>query len=203
MILFLIGAVIVAIGIGVINILSIKKIINENDITREYNELIDHEFIDPVEVYLEPVDKNKFYKLPTKTTTNAAAYDIYWSSVNRNELNSDGSVTLNPGESAIFGTNLKIEISEENYYLDICSRSGLSIKEGICVSNSPARIDSDYRGEIFIGIRNLSDKPRIIEPQSRIAQCTLHRIINTNFSLSKVHNNTKRGENGLGSTGEK
>ena len=62
----------------------------------------------------------------------------------------------------------------DNFYLDICSRSGMAIKENLIVVNSPARIDSDYRGELLVGIKNISNETKIIESQSRIAQCTLH-----------------------------
>ena len=149
---------------------------------------------------MEPIDAIKFHKLPEKGSMYAAGYDIYWSTVNK-DLNEDGSVTINPGETLIFGTNLKIMISIDNFYLDICSRSGMSINKNLVVVNSPARIDSDYRGELLVGLKNISDVPAIIEPQSRIAQCTLHREINTEFILGTVVDNTERGEGGLGHSG--
>lgn len=161
---------------------------------------IDQEVFDTIDIIMEPVDPIIFYKLPEKGSLFAAGHDIYWSTVNKT-LNDDGSVTIEPGETLKFGTNLKVMITIDNFYLDICSRSGMAINKNLIVINSPARIDSDYRGELLIGIKNISDVAVTIEPQSRIAQCTLHREINTNFMIGDVVDNTDRGEGGLGHSG--
>ena len=162
---------------------------------------VDQELFDTVEVIMEPIDQIQFYKLPEKGSKYAAGFDIYWSNVNK-DLNHDGSVTITPGETLIFGTNLKIMIPIDNFYLDICSRSGMAIKKNLVVVNAPARIDSDYRGELLVGIKNISNNTITIEPQSRIAQCTLHRETNTSFILGTVVDNTDRGDGGLGHSGE-
>ena len=162
---------------------------------------MDQEFFDPIDIIMEPIDITKFHKLPEKGSTYAAAHDVYWSTVNK-ELNEDGSVTIEPGETLKFGTNLKVMITIDNFYLDMCSRSGASINKGLVVINAPGRIDSDYRGELLVGLKNTSDKPITIEPQSRIAQCSLHREIPAYFGYGDVIDNTDRGDGGLGHTGE-
>ena len=163
-------------------------------------EVMDQNFFDHIDIAMEPIDRSKFYRLPEKGSFYAAGHDIYWSTVNK-DLNDDGSVTINPGETLKFGTNLKIMITIDNFYLDICSRSGMAINKNLVVVNSPARIDSDYRGELLIGLKNISDIPVTIEPQSRIAQCTLHRETLTRFYLGPVIDNTSRSEGGLGHSG--
>ena len=163
---------------------------------------VDQELFDTVEVIMEPINPINFYKLPEKGSPYAAGHDIYWSTANK-ETNKDGSITIEPGETVKFGTNLNIMITIDNFYLDICSRSGMSINKNLVVINSPARIDSDYRGELLVGLKNLSNESIIIPPQSRIAQCTLHRETNTSFMLGRVVNNTNRGDGGLGHSGEK
>lgn len=174
---------------------------SHNERLNELEDSYDQDHITPIDINLEPIDDNKFYKLPEQGSKFAAGYDLYWSTVNK-ELNEDGSVTINPGETLKFGTNLRIEICLDNYYLDICSRSGMSINKNLCVINSPARIDSDYRGELIIGLKNFSDEPKIIEAQSRIAQCTLHRIVPIAFYEYPVNMNTDRSDGGLGHSGE-
>lgn len=175
----------------------------KKDIANIYESLMtfDQEILDTIEVIMEPIDPISFYKLPEKGSSYAAGYDVYWSTVNK-ELNRDGSVTIDPGETLKFGTNLKVMITIDNFYLDICSRSGMAINKNLVVVNSPARIDSDYRGELLIGLKNISDNPITIEPQSRVAQCTLHREVPTSFLLGDVIDNTDRGDGGLGHSGE-
>lgn len=151
-------------------------------------------------------------EVPTKGTEDAAAFDLYASWTESEEVTDAlkrsidfKSYNLQPGECTKVHTNLCMEIPK-GYYLDICSRSGLSINDNIVVINSPARIDSDYRGEIIVGLKNLSDKEYRILEGDRIAQCTLHKIVNTEFqkcASDEEFSKTDRGNGGLGHTGKK
>lgn len=141
-------------------------------------------------------------KFPKKTNEFAAGFDIYANIIYKDNKIIDNltEVSIQPGERVIFGTNYALEIPE-GYYLDICPRSGNAINRGLQVANSPARIDSDYRGEILVGIRNTSNDTQLVHLGDRIAQCTLHKIIPTNFKEVNELSNTKRNNKGLGSSG--
>ena len=103
---------------------------------------------------------------------------------------------------AIIPTGLKIEMPK-GYEIQIRPRSGLAIKHGITVLNSPGTIDSDYRGEIGIIVINHGDKDYLILPNERIAQMVVSKITYAEIIKVKSINKTKRGEKGYGSTGNK
>lgn len=117
---------------------------------------------------------------------------------------------LYPGVRALIPTGVSIKVAK-NHELQIRSRSGLSLKNGIIVANSPATIDSDYTGEIFIILRNISSVPFLVAHEARIAQAVIAPYVrlspeNTDFLC---HNSpqiadiveTERGAGGFGSTG--
>jgi len=163
-----------------------------------------------VKILYKQVHDDKPIHAPYKGSAYAAAFDLcgeYISNTDKEDkdfkikLVDPDQVEILPGECVIFGTNIAAQIPE-GYYLDICPRSGLGIKQGLQVSNSPARIDSDYRGEIFIGIRNTSNVNQSIKLGSRIAQTTLHEVIPTEFFLTKDDlSKTERNDGGLGHSG--
>lgn len=112
------------------------------------------------------------------------------------------SVTLEPLERTLIPTGLHIALPE-GYEAQIRARSGLSIKHGITLINAVGTIDSDYRGEIKIGLVNLSNDSYTIEPGERVAQMIIAKYEQVHFQLVDELDETDRGEGGFGSTGNK
>lgn len=107
---------------------------------------------------------------------------------------------LQPGAFGAVPTNLRVEIPE-GYEIQVRPRSGLSVKYGVTVLNSPGTIDSDYRGEIKIILINHGKHPFEIKKGERIAQLVIAEVKRAEISESNKLNETIRGENGFGSTG--
>jgi len=108
--------------------------------------------------------------------------------------------TLNPFERKLIPTGLVIEL-EKGYEAQIRARSGLSIKHGITLINCVGTIDSDYRGEVCVGLINLSNEPYTIKPQERIAQMIIAKYEKVDIEIIEELSDTKRGAGGFGSTG--
>jgi dUTP pyrophosphatase len=85
--------------------------------------------------------------------------------------------------------------------LQVRPRSGLAIKKGITVLNTPGTVDSDYRGEICVILINLSDEQFVVEPGMRIAQMVIAPVFRLNFEVVNELSDTERGAGGFGSTG--
>ena len=83
------------------------------------------------------------------------------------------------------------------------ARSGLGVKHGICLSNGVGVIDSDYRGEVCVGLCNVSDKPYVIEPFERVAQMVIAPVLTPDITEVDELSDTARGEGGFGSSGRK
>lgn len=115
--------------------------------------------------------------------------------------NLDEPVTLNPLERALIPTGLFIELPG-GYEAQIRPRSGLAVKRGLTMLNSPGTIDSDYRGEIKCIVVNLSNEPQTIEPGERIAQMVIARYEQINWIATESLNDSDRGAGGFGSTGK-
>lgn len=113
--------------------------------------------------------------------------------------NSGKEVTLNPGERKLIPTGIKIEIPC-GYELQIRPRSGLALKKGITVLNTPGTIDSTYRGEIGIILFNSGKEKVIIGEKERIAQGVLNKVEKIEWEVAKDLNETTRNEGGFGST---
>ena len=109
-------------------------------------------------------------------------------------------ISIGPGERILVPSGLKLEIPVE-YEVQIRPRSGLAIKHGITVLNSPGTIDSDYRGEIGIILINHSKNKFIVNPKDRIAQMVICKVTKMNLVKVSLLNNTERGSGGFGSTG--
>ena len=109
-------------------------------------------------------------------------------------------ITLQPGERSLIPTALSFEIPE-GYEIQARPRSGLAIKKGISLVNSPGTIDADYRGEVKIIIINHGDQPFEIQDQDRIAQLVVCPVIQAELEMSADLTETERGEGGFGSTG--
>ena len=113
----------------------------------------------------------------------------------------DKPIIVKPGERILIPTGFKVEIPE-NFEIQVRPRSGLAIKHGISVLNSPGTIDSDYRGEIGVILINHGDIDFKINPFDRIAQIVVTQIIKVNIIKNDDLSKTQRGSGGFGSTGE-
>ncbi|MFV0472107.1 MAG: dUTP diphosphatase [Paludibacteraceae bacterium] len=139
------------------------------------------------------VNKSK-HSLPEYATKLSAGMDL--------RANIDRTITLMPLERKLIPTGLYVELPE-GYEAQIRPRSGLAIKKGITVLNSPGTIDADYRGEIQVVLINLSDEPFIIDDGERICQMVISKHEQAIWEHVEELNNTERGVGGFGHTGKK
>jgi len=110
------------------------------------------------------------------------------------------SLVLEPGQRCLVPTGLRIALPL-GYEAQIRPRSGLAIKEGITVANAPGTVDSDYRGEVKVGLVNLSDVPYTIRRGDRIAQMVVAPVTHVAWRPVASLDETERGAGGFGSTG--
>jgi dUTP pyrophosphatase len=108
---------------------------------------------------------------------------------------------LAPGVRAVIPTGLSIALPD-GYEAQVRPRSGLALKNGVTVLNSPGTIDADYRGEIGVILINLSQENFIITRGLRIAQLIISPVVRANWERVKVLTDTERGAGGFGSTGK-
>ncbi|MEN8188807.1 MAG: dUTP diphosphatase [Thermodesulfobacteriota bacterium] len=108
--------------------------------------------------------------------------------------------TLAPGEIKLLATGFAVAIPP-GYEIQVRPRSGLAVKHGITVVNSPGTIDADYRGEVRVGLINLGRKPFVIKRGDRIAQLVLAPVCQADFKKVTVLAETQRGDGGFGHTG--
>lgn len=111
------------------------------------------------------------------------------------------AVTLHPGERTLIPTGLKIELPE-GYEAQVRPRSGLALKYGVTVLNTPGTIDSDYRGEIGVVLINLGQEDFEVKNGDRIAQMVVAPFAQVKWNEVLILDNTVRGEGGYGHTGE-
>ena len=138
-------------------------------------------------------------KIINKSTNPLPKYQTEGSSGLDLHANLDKSITLNKNDIVLVPTGLFIEIPE-GYEAQIRSRSSLALKNGIFCLNSPATIDSDYRGELKIILASLTDTPFTINHGDRIAQMVFAKVEKIDFEEVDSISDTKRGEGGFGST---
>ena len=134
------------------------------------------------------------HPLPQYATPLSAGMDL--------RANLETPITIQPGQRLLVPTGLYIALPE-GYEAQIRPRSGLAIKHGITVLNSPGTIDADYRGEINIILVNLSEKPFTIEDGERIAQMVVARHDRAEWVETTVLDETRRGSGGFGHNGTK
>lgn len=113
----------------------------------------------------------------------------------------DEPYTLMPGERHGFPTGVAISPESSGFAAIIAGRSGLGVKHGVTLSNGIGVVDSDYRGEIFVGLINNSDEPYTVEPGERIGQLMFMPVFAADFILCDELDETERGAGGFGSTG--
>lgn len=132
--------------------------------------------------------------MPQYATPDSAGMDL--------RANIDAPVVLKPLERCLVPTGLYIALPQ-GAEAQIRPRSGLALKKGITVLNSPGTIDADYRGEICIILVNLSAEPFEIRDGERIAQMVIARHERAEWTPVEVLDETERGEGGFGHSGEK
>lgn len=132
--------------------------------------------------------------LPKYETSGSAGMDI--------RANISESIELSSLERIMVPTGLSIELPQ-GYEAQMRPRSGLAVKKGLSLVNTPGTIDSDYRGEIKVILINLSKETQIIEPGERIAQMVIARYEQAELIEVEELSDTKRGAGGFGSTGVK
>ncbi|MBL7788876.1 MAG: dUTP diphosphatase [Chitinophagales bacterium] len=135
---------------------------------------------------------NSKHPLPAYETAGSAGMDI--------RANIGEVISLKPFERLAVPTGLFIELSQ-GYEAQIRPRSGLSLKTGLSIPNSPGTIDSDYRGEIKVIVANLSNEPIEIKDGDRIAQMVIAKYERAEWKEVKNLEETERGSGGFGSTG--
>ncbi|MEA1887326.1 MAG: dUTP diphosphatase [Bacteroidota bacterium] len=139
------------------------------------------------------VNKSK-HKLPDYSTDASAGMDI--------RANLEKEITLKPLERSLIPTGLYVELPE-GYEAQIRPRSGMALKSGISVLNTPGTIDADYRGEIGIIIVNLSNKKYTISDGERICQMIVSKHERVKWNEVDELKETTRGDGGFGHTGSK
>ena len=115
------------------------------------------------------------------------------------EMRAAGFV-LQPMERAIVPTGLRVAIPV-GYEMQIRPRSGLALKHGITLPNTPGTIDSDYRGPLGVALVNLGAAPYVVHHGDRIAQCVVAPVVQAGFAVVDNLDDTPRGQGGFGSTG--
>ena len=141
-----------------------------------------------------PIVNRSKHPLPAYATALSAGMDL--------RANLDSPITLAPLQRCLVPTGLYIALPA-GYEAQIRPRSGLALKKGITVLNSPGTIDADYRGEIRIILVNLSNEPFVVEDGERIAQMVIARHEQAAWLQVEQLDESERGAGGFGHTGEK
>ena len=131
--------------------------------------------------------------LPRYQTAGAAAMDLC--------ACVDEAVTLAPGQRRGIPTGIAIALPSPDYVALVFVRSGMGFRHGIALSNGVGVIDSDYRGEIGVGLVNLGDAPYTVQPGDRIAQLMVVPVVQPAVTVVEDLDETERGAGGFGSTG--
>ena len=137
---------------------------------------------------------NSKHDLPQYETSQSAGMDV--------RANIEESITLKPLERVVIKTGLHISL-QPGFEAQVRPRSGLALKKGITVLNSPGTIDPDYRGEIGVILVNLSAENFVVEDGERVAQIVIAKYEQASWEEVDILSETKRGVDGFGSTGIK
>ena len=152
-------------------------------------------FMDEKEVslcWLIPENERGDLHLPRYATAGAAGMDV--------EAAISGVLVIKPGETALIPTGFGVALPV-GYEFQVRPRSGLAIKFGMTLVNSPGTIDSDYRGEIKIAMINLGRQDFVVHRGDRIAQLVLAPVTRCNFLVAEILEGTSRASGGFGHTG--
>ncbi|WP_026092074.1 dUTP diphosphatase [Porphyrobacter sp. AAP82] len=144
----------------------------------------------PLKVEVKRLPHGEDLPLPAYATAGAAGMDVV----------SAEDVTLAPGARHAVATGLSMAIPQ-GYEIQVRPRSGLALKHGISVPNTPGTIDSDYRGELKVILINLGSEPFAVQRGDRVAQLVLAPVVQAAWEEVAELDATERGEGGFGSTG--
>ncbi len=147
---------------------------------------------DTIEIALHPHEHAVGLNLPTYATSQSAGMDL--------SAALEEAIELGPGERALVPTGLSIALPA-SYEAQIRPRSGLALKHGVTVLNTPGTIDADYRGEIKVILINLGQDPFTIERGMRIAQMVIAKHETVSWKVVEDLEGSDRGAGGFGSTG--
>ena len=137
-------------------------------------------------------DKERDLQLPSYETVGAAGMDV--------EAGVRDSLTIQPGERVLIPTGFSIALPD-GYEVQVRPRSGLAVRHGVTIVNSPGTIDADYRGEVKVALINLGQEPYIIKRGDRIAQLVLAPVVQATFQGVVALDETERNTGGFGHTG--
>jgi dUTP pyrophosphatase len=129
--------------------------------------------------------------IPKYQTSEAAGFDLH----------SVDEKTIKAGERDVIKTGLAVALPK-GYELQVRPRSGLALKNGITVLNTPGTVDSDYRGELMVILLNTAKEDFVIKKGDRIAQAVIKEILQADFAVVDELDSTERGAGGFGSTGK-
>lgn len=146
-----------------------------------------------MEKVIVKVVREEKVSLPKYETSGSAGMDV--------RANIEEPIVMGSLERVLVPTGLKIAIPE-GYEVQVRPRSGLAIKHGITLLNTPGTIDSDYRGELKVIMVNLSKDEYVISPQERIGQLVLNKVAQMEFVEVDSLDETERGAGGFGHTGK-
>jgi len=132
--------------------------------------------------------------VPKRATGGSAGADLY--------ACIDEPVVIRPSQLVKIPTGIAIELQRADLGAFLFARSGLGVKYGITLSNGVGVVDSDYRGEICVGLCNVSDKPYTIQPGERVAQMVIMPVVLADFLEADELSDTQRGAGGFGSSGK-
>lgn len=149
-------------------------------------------FVEEIDVKLTPLEHAVGLNLPSYATDQSAGMDL--------SAALEEAFVLEPGDRALIPTGLSIALPA-GYEAQVRPRSGLALKHGVTVLNSPGTIDADYRGEVKVLLANLGQEAFTIERGMRIAQMVVARHSVVKWSVTEELDETARGSGGFGSTG--
>lgn len=144
-----------------------------------------------MELDVDILKMHKDAKMPTYGSHGAGCFDLY----------AVEDAILKPGTFYSARTGLAFEIPD-GYVMRVYSRSGLAFKYNVILVNGVGVIDSDYRGEVLLGLFNIGNKPVAIRKGDRIGQGEIAEVIKASFEFANELSETTRGSNGFGSTGK-
>ena len=151
-----------------------------------------HDGVMTVQIAVRRLPHGMDMPLPTYATAGAAGMDLLAAV--------EAPVTIDPGKRALIPTGLAIALPP-GYELQVRPRSGLALRHGIVLPNSPGTIDEDYRGEVQVIVLNAGDAPFTIERGARIAQAVVAPVVRARWHEVESLDATSRNEGGFGSTG--
>jgi dUTP diphosphatase len=147
--------------------------------------------MEKVKAFIQKISGNNDIPLPRYMTNQAAGMDIF-AAVTKEEI-------IGPGQRKKIPTGIKVALPE-GYEAQIRPRSGLSLKQGITLLNSPGTIDADYRGEIALIVINHGQEPFVVKRGMRLAQMVIQKICRLEWIETAELATTSRGSGGFGHT---